>query len=97
MAHVYILECGDDSYYVGSARNLEVRVAEHEAGVGCAYTSKRQPVKLVFSEWFDRIDDAFAREKQLQGWSRAKRRALIEGRLADLPGLSSSKEHDGTS
>ncbi|MCU1413439.1 MAG: hypothetical protein JWN80_779 [Microbacteriaceae bacterium] len=90
MPNVYILECGDGSYYVGSARILELRVAEHQSGIGCAYTAKRQPVKLVFSEWFDRIDDAFEREKQVQGWSRAKRKALIDGRLGDLPGLSRS-------
>ena len=91
MPHVYILECGDSSYYIGSARDLELRVAQHQAGTGCAYTAKRQPVSLVFSEWFDRIDDAFEREKQVQGWSRAKRKALIDGRIDDLPGLSRSR------
>ena len=98
MPHVYILKCGVGSFYVGSARILEVRVAEHQAGSGCAYTSKRQPVGLVFCEWFDRIDDAFAREKQVQGWGRAKRQALIDGRFDDLPRLSASKEeHDNHS
>jgi putative endonuclease len=91
MPHVYILECGDGSYYVGSARSLDKRVAEHQAGLGGTYTSKRLPVSLVFAEHFDRIDDAFEREKQVQGWSRAKRQALIDGRATDLPDLSRSR------
>jgi len=88
MPHVYILKCGDGSFYVGSTRNLEYRLAQHQAGLGGAYTSKRQPVELVFAEEYDRIDDAYAREKQVQGWGRAKRIALIERRFGDLPGLS---------
>jgi len=88
MPHVYILECGDGSFYVGSARNLAYRLAQHQGGLGGEYTSKRQPVRLVFAQEYDRIDDAYAREKQIQGWGRAKRIALIEGRYGDLPGLS---------
>ena len=91
MPHMYILECGDHSFYAGSTVNLEMRLAQHQAGEGCAYTAKRQPVRLVFSEYFGRIDEVFAREKQEQGWSRAKRIALIEGRMDDLPALSASK------
>jgi putative endonuclease len=91
MAYVYILECGDRSFYVGSTVNLELRLMQHQAGEGCTYTAKRQPVRLVFSEYFTRVDEAFAREKQVQGWSRAKRLALIEGRMHDLPALSASK------
>jgi len=85
---MYILECGDHSFYVGSSRNLEFRVGQHTTGLGGSYSAKRQPVKLVYCEEYDRIDEAYAREKQVQGWSRAKRLALIEGRLGDLPGLS---------
>jgi putative endonuclease len=91
MAYLYILVCGDGSYYVGSTRNLENRMEQHDSGFGSAYTAKRQPVKLVFAQEFDRIDDAYTREKQVQGWSRAKRQALIEGRLNDLPRLSESR------
>jgi len=65
MPHMYILECGDGSFYVGSSWNLEFRVAQHVSGVGGAYTSKRQPVRLVYCENFDRIDEAYAREKQV--------------------------------
>jgi len=87
---MYILECSDGSYYVGSTRDLEHRLGQHQNGIGCAYTSSRRPVKLVYAADFDRIDEAYAAEKQVQGWGRAKRLALIEGRFGDLPGLSRS-------
>lgn len=90
MAWVYMLECSDGSYYVGSTRNLERRFAEHVSGVGAAYTRTRLPVRLVFAEEYARVDEAYEREKQLQGWSRAKRRALIERSFETLPDLSRS-------
>jgi len=78
------------SYYVGSTVGLEPRVAQHHAGEGSRYTSRRDrlPVRLAWAGFFDRIDDAFWFEKQVQRWSRAKRIALIEGRWGDLPDLS---------
>ncbi|HXR45131.1 MAG TPA: GIY-YIG nuclease family protein [Pseudolysinimonas sp.] len=85
---MYILRCGDGSYYVGSTRNIEHRLWQHSTGAGSAYTSKRMPVELVFLQEFDRIDEAYAREKQVQGWSRRKREALIASRIDDLPALS---------
>ena len=85
---MYILRCGDGSYYVGSARHLDERMQQHFLGQGSTYTSKRMPVELVYAEEFERIDEAYAREKQVQGWGRAKREALIERRYAELPGLS---------
>ena len=90
MAWTYILECNDGSYYVGSTVDLERRVAQHDAGLGATYTRvrRRRPVKLVWAAEFQRIDDAFAFEKRVQGWGREKRRALIEGRLDDLPALA---------
>jgi len=84
----YILSCGDGSYYVGSSRNLEHRIMQHYSGAGSEYTSRRMPVELVWYEQFDRIDEAYAREKQVQGWSRAKREALIGGRIMDLKALA---------
>ncbi|MDM4761689.1 GIY-YIG nuclease family protein [Galbitalea sp. SE-J8] len=89
MAWVYILRCRDGSYYVGSTRSLESRVAQHQCGEGAEYTKRRLPVELVFAQEFERIDEAFALEKRVQGWSRAKREALIDGRMGDLPPLSS--------
>ncbi len=90
MAWTYILECNDGSYYVGSTVDLERRIAQHDAGLGATYTRvrRRRPVKLVWAAEFQRIDDAFAFEKRVQGWGREKRRALIEGRLDDLPALA---------
>jgi putative endonuclease len=88
MIAAYMLRCGDGSYYVGSSRNVEHRLWQHATGLGGDYTSKRQPVELVYLEEFDRIDWAYAREKQLQGWSRKKREALIQQRIDDLPALS---------
>jgi putative endonuclease len=79
-AHVYILLCADGSYYTGTARQgLEQRVNEHNAGHYDGYTSTRRPVHLVFSQWFERITDAIAAERQIKGWSRAKKEALIHG------------------
>jgi putative endonuclease len=91
MPFVYILRCADDSYYVGSTRNLELRMWQHSTGAGSAYTGRRLPVTLVFAQEYERIDEAYAREKQVQGWSRKKREALIESRFNDLPELSKKR------
>ncbi len=88
MACTYILKCADNSYYVGSCVNLDLRMEQHYSGQGSQYTSKRMPVELIFAAEFDRIADAYAFEKQVQGWSRAKREALIAGEFDQLPGLS---------
>ncbi len=85
---VYILECADGSYYTGSTNNLELRLAQHQAGEGANHTKKRLPVKLVYCEEFQRIDDAFYREKQIQGWSREKKEALIKGMPENLKKLA---------
>ena len=90
MAWVYILECSDGSYYTGSTIDLERRLWEHNQGLGANFTKRRLHAQLVFAEESESIETAFVREKQVQGWSRAKKRALIEGRWNDLPGLSRS-------
>jgi putative endonuclease len=77
MPYMYILECADGSYYTGSTKDLERRLWEHQNGLGANHTAKRLPVKLVYCEEYDRIDDAFYREKQVQGWSRKKKEALM--------------------
>ena len=88
-AFLYILRCADGSYYTGTARfGLEQRVAEHNAGTYHGYTAKRRPVTLVFSQWFDRITDAIAAERQVKGWSRAKKEALIRRDFDQLPILA---------
>ena len=96
MAHVYILECADGSYYVGSTRNLEHRLWQHQEGIGCVYTQNRRPVKLVFAQEYARVIDAWAAERKIHGWSRAKREALIRGDFGALPGLSRNRENRET-
>jgi putative endonuclease len=86
--YMYILECIDGSYYTGSTKDLEIRLAQHQAGEGANHTKKRLPVKLVYYEEYPRIDDAFYREKQVQGWSRKKKEALIKGEFDQLPELA---------
>ena len=95
MPYVYILQCADGSYYTGSTFDLQRRLWEHENGLGANFTRKHKGAKLVFCEPSDSIELAFRREKQIQGWSRAKKLALIESRWDDLPGLSkrSTKPH----
>jgi putative endonuclease len=87
-AWLYILRCADQSYYVGTTRGeLETRVSQHQSGIFGGYTAKRRPVEFVWSEHFDRIVDAIAAERQIKGWSRAKKEALIAnnfGRLREL-------------
>ena len=88
MAWMYILECIDGSYYTGSTKDLERRLNEHQEGRGARYTTRRLPVKLVYSEEYERVSDAFYREKQVQGWRRAKKEALINGTPKYLPALA---------
>jgi putative endonuclease len=75
---MYILECADKSYYTGSTTDLKLRIDQHQQGEGANHTKKRLPVKLVYFEEFKRIEDAFLREKQVQGWGRKKKEALIK-------------------
>jgi putative endonuclease len=77
--YTYILKCSDDSYYTGSTIHLEQRLHEHQEGLGANFTRKRRPVTLVYFEEYERIADAFRREKQIQGWGRKKKEALIHG------------------
>jgi predicted GIY-YIG superfamily endonuclease len=90
-AYTYILLCANGQYYTGSTTDLELRLIEHNQGEGANFTSKHLPAKLVYYEEFDRIDDAFSREKQIQGWSHGKKEALIKGDLKRLHELASCK------
>ncbi|MDP3352967.1 MAG: GIY-YIG nuclease family protein [Flavobacteriaceae bacterium] len=82
--YMYILECSDGTYYTGSTKNLDLRLQQHQNGLGALHTAKRLPVKLLYFEEFIRIDEAFYREKQVQGWSRNKKEALIKSNYCDL-------------
>ena len=90
--YTYILECNDGSYYVGSTGNLEERLRQHNSDdLGAVYTRKRRPVVLVWAGEFPTVVEAYAFEKQVQGWSRSKREALIRGDFTALPALSKRK------
>ena len=92
---MYILECADGSYYTGSTFDLLSRIEQHQNGKGANHTKKRLPVKLVYFEEFKRIFEAFYREKQVQGWSRAKKEALINNKHEKLNDLAecNNKSH----
>ena len=90
---VYILQCSDNSFYVGVTNNLERRLEEHINGTNPnSYTFKRRPVFYKYHTKLSDINDAIAFEKRIKKWSRAKKQALIEGRYSDLPKLSRSSE-----
>lgn len=86
--YLYILKCSDGSYYTGSTTDLEKRFEQHQNGEGANHTQKRRPVELVYYEEYQRIDEAFYREKQVQGWTRKKKEALINGTQELLPTLA---------
>ena len=86
--YMYILHCSDGSYYTGSTIDLRRRLEQHQNGEGANHTKKRLPVTLLYYEEYSRIDEAFYREKQIQGWSRKKKEALMEGNTDLLPALA---------
>ena len=87
---LYILLCSDGSYYVGcTSSSLEKHMAELDAGLFDGYTAYRRPVKLVFHQHFESIEEAISAERQTKGWRRAKKEALIRGDYPALPLLAS--------
>ena len=92
-ASVYIVLCRDRSYYTGiTRREVEERVCEHNQGIDPdCYNFPRRPVRLVYSEHFERIDEAIATERRIKGWSRAKKEALIRRDYDALPGLAARR------
>ncbi|HGX91902.1 MAG TPA: GIY-YIG nuclease family protein [Candidatus Tenderia sp.] len=95
---VYILRCADDSYYTGHTDNLEKRIGEHTTGaIASCYTFKRRPLKLVFSQDFPTREEALASERQIKGWSRKKKEAMMRGDWAEVSRLAKSKQLKPTS
>ncbi len=94
--YMYILQCSDDSYYVGHTDNLEQRFAMHVDGTMPCYTLSRRPVALVYSSEFGTREEALAAERQLKGWSRAKKKALIKGDFEELKKLAQSHGSTGS-
>jgi putative endonuclease len=91
-ASVYIVICADGAYYTGLTRKeVETRVSEHNLGINADFTSRRRPVRLVWSARFEQLTEAIATERQIKGWSRAKKEALIRGDYAALPALAARR------
>jgi putative endonuclease len=89
-AYLYILLCADGSYYVGTTTSgLEHRLAAHQSGALGGYTAIRRPVTLMYHQYFDRLENAAAAERQVKGWRREKKEALIRGDFGALPDLAS--------
>lgn len=84
MFHVYMLRCGDGSYYVGHTDDLERRVAQHRSGDAEGYTQQRQPIALVWSQETATREEALAAERRIKGWARTKKEALIRGDWAAI-------------
>ena len=87
MWFLYILRCADDSLYVGETNNVEQRVADHNRGRGGSHTAKRRPVNLVYVEAHSTRAICLERERQIKGWKRVKKEALIAGDIATLKKL----------
>ena len=88
--YVYLLRCGDGSYYAGQTDNLDVRMMQHNVGE-IGYTSTRKPVQWVWQGEFESREGAIAFEQQVKGWSRAKKEALIAGDWTKIQELAKSK------
>ena len=84
----YMLQCFDGHFYIGHTDDLEARVAVHQSGAFGGYTRSRRPVRLVWSENFETRQEAIAAERQIKGWSRAKKQALIVGDWALISRLA---------
>jgi putative endonuclease len=97
---VYILECSDKSYYTGFTNDLDRRIKEHAEGIDSScYTFKKRPVQLVFFTEMNDPNQGIALEKQIKGWTRAKKEALITGNFELLVKLSNHNKpnHGSTS
>jgi predicted GIY-YIG superfamily endonuclease len=86
--YVYILKCSDGSYYTGHTDQLEKRIAEHNIKQFDGYTAARLPFEVVFVQPFATRNEAFNVERQIKGWSRKKKEALINGNWTKLTQLS---------
>ena len=92
--YVYIVQCTDNSYYTGVTNDIERRIAEHNQGEDKqAYTYRKRPVKLVWHEYYNDINQGIEKEKQIKGWNRKKKEALINNDFDQLVALSNLKNN----
>lgn len=88
---VYMLRCSDGSYYTGHTDNIEHRIAQHESGAfETCYTYKRRPLALVFVQGHSSREEALSSERQIKGWSRRKKEAMIRGDWEEVSRLACS-------
>ena len=91
MFWVYILRCSDGSYYTGHTDNLDVRMHQHETSKEDSYVSSRRPFELIWSQTFETRELALASERQIKGWSRRKKEAMMRGDWEKVSELAKSK------
>jgi predicted GIY-YIG superfamily endonuclease len=81
---IYMLLCGDGSFYIGHTDDLEKRVSAHSLGEASEYTRIRLPIGLAFSQEVPTRDEAIQLERKIKGWSRAKKQALVTGNWGEM-------------
>ncbi len=91
MYWVYVLLCADGSYYPGHTDNLEKRMGQHQAGECSGYTVNRRPLQLVWSQECFSREEALSAERQIKGWSRKKKEAMMRGDWLEVSRLAQSK------
>ena len=89
----YLLRCNDGSYYAGHTDDLDLRLAQHQTGALGGYTARRLPVTLIWSQAFPTREEAFNAERQIKGWSRAKKEALVAGDWDRVSKLARNRQH----
>jgi predicted GIY-YIG superfamily endonuclease len=94
--YLYMLRCVDYSYYVGHTDNLDHRIAQHRAGEIAGYAQNRRPVRLVFIQEFGTREEALTAERQLKGWSRAKKEAPILQNWDRLSQLAQNRQQESS-
>ncbi len=92
----YMLHCRGGLFYTGHTDNLERRIADHQNGLICGFTSQRRPVELVWSQEFPTRLEALEAERRIKGWSRKKKMALIRGDWDEISSLAKSKDSAST-
>ncbi len=91
MFWVYILQCADGSYYTGHTDNLDNRIAQHQNGECDGYTATRLPVELAWPQEFVTREEALSAERQIKGWNRKKKEAMMRGDWVAVSRLARSK------
>lgn len=79
MWFVYVLRCGDGSYYTGATNDLEKRLSQHASGKGSRYVRSRLPFKMVLCENVETARDAYKREREIKGMRRKEKESLVLG------------------